>query len=101
MDEYKVFTSGNWYIKAGREQEFIKQWADFARQPTDDFGKARLLQDHENPQHFLSFGEWKKREAIEQFRQGDDLKQFLNNLKEQGIVERVDVYTLDKVADST
>lgn len=52
------YASGDWHVIAGEEQEFISCWTAFlewtrATQPA--MAKAALIQDENDPGHFISF----------------------------------------------
>ena len=54
------YASGNWYVQAGSEDEFIARWQAFiteSAKPAPGFGSARLLRDADDPRHFLSFSD--------------------------------------------
>jgi quinol monooxygenase YgiN len=55
------YTSGNWVVKEGNEQTFVEQWRSVARwclQNSQGARSFRLIQDTNDPRHFISFGEW-------------------------------------------
>ncbi|MDZ7744824.1 MAG: antibiotic biosynthesis monooxygenase family protein [Candidatus Saccharibacteria bacterium] len=99
MNEFNIFMCGSWHIKPGEEDSFIKLWQDFANQSeSPSAGRARLLRDKTNLSHFLSYRDWQSLEVVDEWRQSPEFKQFFTQVKK--VVEKVDVYTLDKVADS-
>jgi heme-degrading monooxygenase HmoA len=55
------YASGNWRVKEGSEEEFIARWHAWLTESSktvDGFGSAHLLQDADDPRHFLSFSNW-------------------------------------------
>jgi heme-degrading monooxygenase HmoA len=71
MADNAPFTSGRWVVKAGSEADFIAAWqelADWSRDTIGGFKFASLIQDKDEPTHFLSFGEWSDTETITKWR---------------------------------
>jgi quinol monooxygenase YgiN len=59
MAEY--YSSGNWQVTAGREEEFVEQWTDFLQETRKHHPAmlvATLLRDQKVPGHFVSIAEW-------------------------------------------
>jgi heme-degrading monooxygenase HmoA len=55
------YASGNWTVKAGREEEFIARWLEFTGWSKANAPGARefaLLRDQDDPRHFISYGTW-------------------------------------------
>lgn len=66
------YTVGVWMVKAGNEDAFIRAWAAFARWTVDNVPgarEARLLQDMDRPQWFISLGPWDDADSIDAWRQ--------------------------------
>jgi heme-degrading monooxygenase HmoA len=70
MTEFRVYTSGNWWVEEGREQDFITRWKEFVGTAIElaGSGEFRLIQDKGNPQHFVSFGSWADQQAADGWR---------------------------------
>ena len=67
----EYYTSGRWVVKEGCEEEFVEAWEEFARWSAENFegaSWARLGQQRDNPQHFLSLGSWLDDAEIEAWR---------------------------------
>ena len=64
------YTHTTWRVKPGREDEFIRRWNEWAewshRQGLD--APALLLRDVENPETFVSFGQWASAAAVRSWR---------------------------------
>ena len=64
-----VYASGEWHVRPGQEQEFVRQWHDFATWGQSRYGegfeRGRLLRDERDPAHFVSFLEWDDSSARE------------------------------------
>jgi heme-degrading monooxygenase HmoA len=55
------FASGHWQVQKGKEEEFIQRWTDFlkwTRETQSSLVGANLIQDEQDPSHFLSFAQW-------------------------------------------
>ena len=95
----QVFTSGNWLAREGREKEFQKAWQDFANWAAREKHGSEspyLLQDLENPRHFISFGPWPDVEAIKKWRETEEFRNFVIRVKE--LCEKFEPFTLRVVA---
>jgi heme-degrading monooxygenase HmoA len=65
------FSSGTWRVLDGREREFITRWTEFlewTRSSSKDLHEARLIQDSDDPNHFVSFASWSSGEAMQRWR---------------------------------
>jgi heme-degrading monooxygenase HmoA len=80
----QIFTTAVWTVKKGKEEEFIKQWTEFAKWTNEqiDNGSAKLLQDSDNSQRFTSVGKWNSLEAMQGWRERSEFKDFLNRITE-------------------
>jgi len=55
------YASGTWYVKEGKEDEFVQRWREFltwSRSTHPSMTSASLLQDRSVPRHFVSISEW-------------------------------------------
>jgi heme-degrading monooxygenase HmoA len=60
------YTSTTWIVKPGQEDEFVRRWTEFAEW-SEGHGlaaPAMLLQDVDEPTHFVSFGPWESLQVI-------------------------------------
>ena len=65
------YASGTWLVTAGREKEFVSHWIEFlqwTRSAFSEFRSAQLIQDSEDPRHFVSFANWDSADALKQWR---------------------------------
>jgi quinol monooxygenase YgiN len=79
------YTSGNWQVSPGNEQEFVKRWTEFTQWSLDNAGGARsfvLIQEDSNPTHFLSFGAWEDAAAVDNWRATPEFAQKLGACRE-------------------
>lgn len=66
------YTSGNWVVKEGKEKEFVAAWTELVQwsQATfPAFGAAFLIQQNDDPKHFISVGTWSDADAVPKWRQ--------------------------------
>ncbi len=65
------FASGNWIVNHGRQGEFIARWTEFlewTRASAPGLLSAHLIQDSDDPIHFVSFASWESQEAMRTWR---------------------------------
>ena len=68
-----VYTSGDWLVKAGQGDDFIKKWHEISEATIGELGPGGwqvLLCDTEDLRHFRSFGAWENEEAVVRLRDG-------------------------------
>jgi heme-degrading monooxygenase HmoA len=65
-----AYTSGDWTVKTGSEDEFIARWSEFIAGAEKVPGAQSfvLLRDYTNPRHFVSVGAWSNQAAIDTWR---------------------------------
>jgi heme-degrading monooxygenase HmoA len=79
------FTSGDWVVKQGSEQEFIERWSDFAQWAKGNAsgaGSFWLIQEKEEPSHFISFGSWADDDSVQSWRSGPEFPTRLGHVRE-------------------
>jgi heme-degrading monooxygenase HmoA len=65
------YSSGDWTVKEGSEQDFMSRWQEFLQWSRDNaqgLQHAYLLQDTVNPRHFVSLGLWDSPDFQERWR---------------------------------
>jgi heme-degrading monooxygenase HmoA len=65
------YTMGIWQVKAGRGDDFVAAWTEFAEwttQNAEGSGKGTLLRDVGDQNRFISIGPWESRHAIDSWR---------------------------------
>jgi quinol monooxygenase YgiN len=80
-----VYTSGDWYVKPGREDEFARLWREYSQTSVADVDPSAwqvLWRDRENPRHFRSMGQWRDEAAIVTWRDGTGFKHIVDQLRE-------------------
>ena len=88
-----------WRVKAGREDEFVEAWQEFARWSAAQGlrGSARLLRDVDDPVRFVSFGPWEDLDTVRRWRSEPGFHERVEHL--QALVEGFEPRTLEQVAE--
>jgi heme-degrading monooxygenase HmoA len=79
------FTSGNWLVQAGKEQEFVNRWSALTLWSLQDAQGAQffyLIQDSGDPRHFLSFGAWDNPDSVRAWRGQPKFSELLGACRE-------------------
>ncbi len=80
-----IYTSGDWMVKPGREEEFIEAWHDLAEWTAAEIAPgapATLLHDRDEPAHFRSFGPWDSDEQVAAWRQSEGFLARIGRIRE-------------------
>lgn len=96
----ELFTHGRWTVAPGKEDEFVAAWRDLAEWTSDSIpgaGWARLLQDKEHPNVFLSFGPWESLGAIQEWRSADGFTERIGKMR--GLLDDFEAAILDTAAE--
>jgi heme-degrading monooxygenase HmoA len=75
MASGQPYTSGNWLVQSGTEEQFIRAWTDFTEWSLANAKGAQsfvLIRQVSNARHFVSFGAWEDSEAVERWRQSPE-----------------------------
>ena len=67
----RSYSSGEWLVREGSEEEFIERWNSFIEWSLDNAPGAVsfvLVRSTEEPRKFLSLGAWENKEAQEAWR---------------------------------
>jgi heme-degrading monooxygenase HmoA len=70
--EHNTYSSGNWWVTEGREDEFVARWTEFLQWTRDSvpgLEHAQLMRDDGNPSHFLSTARWRDAESRSDWQQ--------------------------------
>jgi heme-degrading monooxygenase HmoA len=79
------YVSGDWRVRAGSEDEFVARWLAFTGWSLENASGAEsfvLIQDMEQPRHFLSFGTWADLESVRAWRTTPEFAQLLGRCRE-------------------
>jgi quinol monooxygenase YgiN len=66
------YSSGEWLVRAGSEEEFIERWTAFIEWSLDNAEGAEsfvLVRSMEDPRKFHSLGAWESQQAQEAWRE--------------------------------
>lgn len=94
------YTVGLWTVKTGMEKEFLKRWQRFAEWSIEGQQgaiEATMVNDLDNPQRFVSFGQWQSVKHIEAWRDNPERERRLAGLEE--LCEETQLLTCKKVAN--
>lgn len=93
----RVWTHGNWVVKAGTEAAFEEAWTRLARAAMGAYeGEPPiLLRDRERPNVFKTFGAWPSIEAIEAFRTSDLFRGAVDEIRP--LLESFEPFALDEI----
>lgn len=90
-----LYTSGDWFVKSGREDEFVDAWRELAEWTAAEVApgaRAMLLRDQDDASRFRSFGPWASDEQILAWRQSDGFASRIAHIR--GMLERFEAHTL-------
>jgi heme-degrading monooxygenase HmoA len=79
------FTSGNWLVRPGSEDEFVKRWSALTEWSLAEAEEAQffyLIQDARDPRHFLSFGAWGSSDDVRAWREQPRFGELLGACRE-------------------
>jgi heme-degrading monooxygenase HmoA len=94
----RIFSSGNWTVKPGHEDQFIEVFKSSNPATTTQISGAptpRLLRDLDRPEHYISFAEWPSEEALQEWRSRPELPQLLASFREH--LDEMAILTLEEV----
>ena len=95
-----TYTSGDWYVMPGHEQDFVSTWKDFAERTNQRFGGgwAMLLHDKDDPTHFTSVGMWSDEQRVQEWRESDDFRAGMESMR--AYLEKMQLHTFEHAASS-
>jgi len=79
------YSSGEWLVRAGSEEEFIERWNTFTEWSLNNAPGAVsfvLVRSNEEPGKFLSLGTWESQEAQEAWRRMPRMQELLDRCLE-------------------
>jgi heme-degrading monooxygenase HmoA len=78
------YSSGEWLVRAGSEQEFIQRWNSFIQWTLNEVPGAVsfvLVRSTEEPSKFLSLGAWESQQAQEAWREMSQMQVMLGHCR--------------------
>jgi quinol monooxygenase YgiN len=78
------YSSGEWLVRAGSEQEFIQRWNSFIQWTLNEAPGAVsfvLVRSTEEPSKFLSLGAWESQQAQEAWREMSQMQVMLGQCR--------------------
>ena len=91
------YSSGEWSVQAGSEEEFIERWNTFIEWSLDNAPGAEsfvLVRSTEVPSKFLSLGAWESQEAQEAWRGMPRMQELLGQCRALCEEFETHIYTL-------
>src|ERR687886_534433 len=79
------YSSGEWSVRAGSEDEFIRRWNAFIEWTLNNARGANsfvLVRSTEEPRKFLSLGSWESEEAQSAWREMPRMQELLGQCRE-------------------
>ena len=74
------YTSGNWTVKEGKEEEFISRWTEFTEWSLTNAPGAEtfvLIRAASDPRRFTSFGAWEDMASVTAWRDRPEFQERL------------------------
>ena len=78
------YTSGNWVVKQGSEEEFVARWTEFTEWALKNAPGAQsfvLIRRDDDPRHFVSFGAWNDAESAAAWKNMPEFAEDLGRLR--------------------
>jgi heme-degrading monooxygenase HmoA len=79
------YSSGEWLVRAGCEEDFIESWTNLAQWSMNNAPGAEsvvLVRSTEEPRRFLSLGGWENQEAQQAWREMPEMQKLLSQCRE-------------------
>jgi heme-degrading monooxygenase HmoA len=78
----KPYTSGEWRVKDGEQDPFVEEWKKFIEwaRSFDGAKSFFLWQDTNDPQRFVSYGEWQDKDAVDAWRSDPGFRESLGRV---------------------
>jgi heme-degrading monooxygenase HmoA len=78
------YSSGQWCAKDGEEDDFVREWTEFARwlASFDGAGNPRLTRDANDSGRFVSFAEWASMEAMRAWKSHPQFRERMSRVRQ-------------------
>ena len=96
----QLYTSGDWHVKQGREDDFLAAWEELAlwtRENVPNTTWAALLKDDDDPGRFRSFGPWETREDVAAWRAMPEFKDAVARMRD--MLESFEAHIFEAVVE--
>jgi heme-degrading monooxygenase HmoA len=97
MQPGRPYTSGDWQVTPGREEEFAKAWtalAEWSKAEVSGAGSVTLVRSNDDPSHFMSFGSWDSIDSINAWRQRPEFAEHFGRCREACDSVRAGTFTV-------
>src|ERR687897_3506260 len=87
------YSSGEWSVRAGSEEEFVERWTTFIEWSLDNAEGAEsfvLVRSTQEPRKFLSLGAWESQGAQQAWREMPQLQVMLGHCR--ALCDEYDTY---------
>jgi heme-degrading monooxygenase HmoA len=91
------YSSGEWKVRAGSEEEFVQRWNAFIEWSLENApgaGSFVLVRSTEDPTRFLSLGSWESQQAQQAWREMPRQQELLGQCRELCETFDYHLYTL-------
>lgn len=91
------YSSGNWLVKEGSEEDFVSRWTAFVEwslKNAPGLESGILIQNSDNSRRFLSLGAWDTAEALQAWRQMPEFQELFEACRELCDEVQVRSYTV-------
>jgi len=93
-----IFAFGYFTVNAGREEQFLEKWQQFAQWTLNHAKGARwmyIVRDNDDPRLFVAFGPWESQESIAEWRQSSKSRAAFAELS--ALCDRIEEGTMTEV----
>ena len=94
------YTSGDWLVKEGKEQEFVAAWNAFTSwsiKQESSVATFTLIRKADDPRHYVSFAAWKDEAALKSWMSRPDFAQLYAQARDLCDTVVSGVYLLESV----
>jgi heme-degrading monooxygenase HmoA len=77
------YSSGRWCAKDGEEDDFVREWTEFAHwlSTFDGAGSPRLTRDAHDDGRFVSFADWSSAEAMQAWKSHPEFRERMSRVR--------------------
>jgi len=81
----QAYTSGNWTVREGSEDDFVERWKAFVGWAADNVagaGSFLLIRDSRDPRRFVSLGAWDDAGSVNDWRSRPEFAEYMGRCRE-------------------